>query len=203
MQIRRSVAKWMSSGRTHASTSARSIVPSAALATTRGCTPPSEDVPPCSYMWMCAALPTTYSLPRTSHQVHTASRLPIVPLGTNSPSSLANSVATSRSSCVTVGSSLITSSPHSADAIAARIYAAGVCDAAAGLGRVRADATLRKQACALGRAFLPGKAHAPRAWAASRCRCAGRCARAAAAPTSCRWRARPPWRCAAQRQRTP
>lgn len=45
--------------------SERSIVPSGRFGSTRGCTPPRVAVPPCSYTWMCAMLPTMYSLPRT------------------------------------------------------------------------------------------------------------------------------------------
>src|SRR5579884_4041876 len=56
---------------------------------------------------------------------HTATRLPIVPLGTNSAACLPSSAATCASSALTVGSSPQTSSPTSASAIALRIPASG------------------------------------------------------------------------------
>src|SRR4249920_3878111 len=56
----------------------------------------------------------------------TASWLPIVPLGTNSADSLPVSVATRRSSAITVGSSPNTSSPTSASAMAFRMAAVGL-----------------------------------------------------------------------------
>ena len=52
-------------------------------------------------------------------------RLPIVPLDTNSPASLPSSSAARASSALTVGSSPNTSSPTSAEAIARRISSVG------------------------------------------------------------------------------
>src|SRR5579885_2103161 len=77
-------------------------------------------MPPCSYLYMCDRSPTMASCPRPQW-VSSETRLPIVPLATNSASSLPRRLAASSWSLLTVGSSPNTSSPSSALCMASRM----------------------------------------------------------------------------------
>ncbi len=105
-------------------TSSRSSVPSAAVRTVRGDTPPTAAGAALSYQRMCDASPRISSSPRL-HCARTAERLPIVPLATKTPASLPSNRADFSSSALTVGSSPYWSSPTSAFIIASRISGVG------------------------------------------------------------------------------
>ena len=117
--------KCWSSARMAPSIAFTSIVPSASVVSCLGCAPMSVASPPCSYCTMCDRSPQMYSEPRTSQCTPTATRFPIVPLGTKTAASFPKTRAIVSSSLCTVGSSPKTSSPTSARAIASRIFCVG------------------------------------------------------------------------------